>query len=575
METGLNQKIILEGRYLRRDENGRVAEAPEDMCRRVARAVAAAEANFGAGPKEVAAWAEKFFALMDELDFLPNSPTLINGGRAGGQLAACFVLPLEDSLEQIFDTLKHSAIIHKSGGGTGFDFSPLRPRGSPVQSTGGRASGPVSFMRVFNAATEEVRQGGVRRGASMGILRADHPDIEEFITCKEEAGTFRNFNLSVAVTDQFMAAAKAGARWPLSFNGRVYREVAARELFEGVARQAHARGEPGILFLDAINQANPVPSLGPISATNPCGEMPLLPYESCNLGSINLSRMMKGKSVDWERLGTVVHLAVRFLDDVIEVNHYPLPQIAAASRLTRKVGLGVMGWADLLFQAGLPYDSEAALELAGEIMSFISRKAREASAALARRRGPFPAWRRSVYHPGQPLRNATLTTIAPTGSISAIAGTTSGIEPVYALAYVRTVLDGERLLVVNGPFLRLLEAGFAPEEREKILKEVFSGGSAQGCPGLSPGTRAVFKTALEIAPEWHLRMQAAFQKYTDNAVSKTINLPPAATAAEVATVFQEAHRLGLKGITVYRSGSREDQPLAAPPGCGACHAQDV
>ncbi|BAF59772.1 Ribonucleotide reductase, alpha subunit [Pelotomaculum thermopropionicum SI] len=570
MKVDNSQMKVLAGRYLRRDENGNVIETPEEMCWRVARCVAAAEEKFGADCKEVAEWAERFFAVMDALEFLPNSPTLINCGPAGGQLAACFVLPLADSIEKIFSTLKYTAIIHKSGGGTGFDFSRLRPKNSPVRGTGGRASGPVSFMRVFNAATEEIKQGGVRRGANIGILRADHPDIMEFIACKADEGTFRNFNLSVAATGDFFTAVERGSRWPLSFNGKVYREAEAREIFYSIARHAHASGEPGMLFIDSINRANPTPSLGQISATNPCGEQPLLPYESCNLGSINLSRLTKGTGVDWERLGLLVQLAVRFLDDVIEVNRFPLPQIAKATLRTRKIGLGVMGWADMLFKLGIPYDSGAALALAEEVMSFILQKAREASAGLARQRGPFPSWRQSVYYPELPLRNATLTTIAPTGSISAIAGTSSGIEPVYALVYSRLVLDDEKILVINKPFLQYLETEIKPESGENILKKLETGVSLQSLPAIKPEARAVFKTALEIAPDWHLKMQAAFQKYTDNAVSKTINLPANATVDEIASIFRKAYQLGLKGVTVYRTGSRSGQPLVPPHGCSSC-----
>lgn len=572
-ELDLNQQVILEGRYLWRDAAGRVIETPEEMFWRVARAVAAAEARFGADSKTVAAWAERFFALMAALDFLPNSPTLINAGRQGGQLAACFVLPVEDSIEAIFETLKQTALIHKSGGGTGFDFSRLRPKGDPVQSTGGVASGPVSFMRIFNAATEEVKQGGVRRGANMGILRVDHPDIFGFVACKEKEGEMRNFNISVAVTEEFFAAYAADKDFPLRFGGRVYRSVPARELFDYIVAHAHATGEPGLLFLDAVNRTNPTPALGRIEATNPCGEQPLLPYESCNLGSVNLAQMAKGRSVDWEKLRAVVRDAVRFLDDVVEVNSFPVPAIAAATRRTRKVGLGVMGWADLLFLLRIPYDSEAALQLAAELMGFIRAEARAASRQLASERGTFPAWDKSVYYPDLPLRNATLTTIAPTGSISGIAGVSSGIEPVFALSYTRTVFDRKKLLVVNKPFLTYLAANFPEAQREAILNAVYRNGTLEGVTELPPEDRAVFKTALEIAPEWHLRMQAAFQQATDNAVSKTINLPEAARQEDVAAIFRAAHALGLKGLTVYRTGSRKDQPLALPANCRPCRIE--
>ncbi|MEW6572394.1 MAG: adenosylcobalamin-dependent ribonucleoside-diphosphate reductase [Bacillota bacterium] len=573
IELDINQKTILEGRYLRRDENGQVIETPEGMFRRVAVAVAGAEARFGADTRTVEAWAERFFALMADLIFLPNSPTLINAGRESGQLSACFVLPIEDSIEAIFETLKNTALIHKSGGGTGFDFSSLRPRGDPVRSTGGVASGPVSFMRIFNAATEEVKQGGVRRGANMGVLRADHPDIFDFIACKEQEGAFRNFNISVAVSDAFFAALERGADLPLVFRGRVYRTVAARQVFEAVVAHAHANGEPGLLFLDAVNRENPTPALGTIEATNPCGEQPLLPYESCNLGSLNLVRMVSGKQIDWDKLRRAVHEAVRFLDDVVEINSFPVPEIAAATRRTRKVGLGVMGWASMLYRLGIPYDSTAALELGGDVMSFIRGEARAASRDLAVQRGTFPAWEKSVYYPDLPLRNASLITIAPTGSISGIAGVSSGIEPVFALSYTRTVFDGKKLLVIDKAFLEYLDT-FVPEtQRQAVLNTVYLTGGLEEVGTLPPESKRVFKTALEISPEWHLKMQAAFQKHTDNAVSKTINLPRTASPGKVAEIFLSAHALGLKGLTVYRAGSRKDQPLTSPVNCRPCFVE--
>lgn len=566
----INQKTILEGRYLWRDENGEVIETPEGMFRRVAAAVGEAETRFGADAKTTAAWAERFFALMAALDFLPNSPTLINAGRESAQLSACFVLPLEDSIEAIFETLKNTALIHKSGGGTGFDFSRLRPHGDPVRSTGGVASGPVSFMRIFNAATEEVKQGGVRRGANMGVLRVDHPDIFKFIACKEEEGAFRNFNISVAVNGAFFEALRRDGDLPLVFHGKVYRTVPARQVFDAVVAHAHANGDPGVLFLDAINRANPCSALGAIEATNPCGEQPLLPYESCNLGSINLVKMINGKKVDWDRLRRVVHEAVRFLDNVVEINSFPVPEIAAATRRTRKVGLGVMGWADMLYRLGIPYDSTAALRLGEELVSFIRDEARAISRELAVQRGTFPAWKSSVYYPDLPLRNATLITIAPTGSISGIAGVSSGIEPVFALSYTRTVLDGKRLLVIDKAFLEYLNMNVPEMQRQEVLSTVYLTGGLAEVETLPPESKRVFKTALEISPEWHLKMQAAFQKYTDNAVSKTINLPQTASPAEVAEIFLQAHALGLKGLTVYRAGSRKDQPLTLPVNCRPC-----
>lgn len=570
MELDSNQKTILKARYLLRDENGHIIESPEAMCLRVARGAAAAEAIFGASTKEVEAWAEKFFAMMDSLDFLPNSPTLMNCGCRSGQLAACFVLPLEDNIEQIFDTLKNTALIHKSGGGTGFDFSPIRPKGSLVRSTGSRASGPVSFMRVFNAATEEIKQGGMRRGANMGLLRVDHPDIKEFINSKEEEGILRNFNISVAITDKFLAAVEKGESWPLYFGGNLFGTVPAGELFDSIVRRSHANGEPGIIFIDAVNRSNPTPALGEIRATNPCGEQPLLPYESCTLGSVNLSRMVKFNDVGWKHLEEVVRVAVRFLDDIIEINNFPLPQISRASLNTRKIGLGVMGLADMFFRLNLPYDSVAALKLAENLMKFISEKARESSLDLARKRGPFPAWRRSIYYPDRPLRNATLTTIAPTGSISAIAGTTSGIEPAFALSYTRTVLEEKKLTVINRHFIHYLETEIKPEERDNILKIVGETGTLTGAVSVPAAARALFKTALEISPGQHLKMQAAFQKYTDNAVSKTVNLPADTPLDQAAFIFKEAHRMNLKGVTIYLAGSRSGQPLSSPPGCRVC-----
>ncbi|RJX18574.1 MAG: adenosylcobalamin-dependent ribonucleoside-diphosphate reductase [Ammonifex sp.] len=570
MKLDINQRTILEGRYLQRDEAGRVVETPEELFWRVARAVASAEARFGADAKQVGSWAQRFFTLMSNFDFLPNSPTLINAGRELGQLAACFVLPVEDSIESIFETLKEAALIHKSGGGTGFNFSRLRPKGDPVQSTGGVASGPVSFMRIFNAATEEIKQGGVRRGANMGILQADHPDILEFIASKDQEGAFRNFNISVALKDEFLTAVKRDKEYPLVFKRKVYRTLPARQIFDEITRHAYKNGEPGVIFIDAVNRANPTPALGDIEATNPCGEQPLLPYESCTLGSVNLLQMIQGMSVAWDKLREVVHLAVRFLDNVIEINSFPTPEIAAATRRSRKIGLGVMGWADMLYSLEIPYDSDGALDLAEEVASFIIEEARAASRALAGERGPFPSWAGSVYHPELPLRHATLTTIAPTGSVSGIAGVSPGIEPVFALSYTRTVLDGKKLLMVDKVFLGYLRAGFSEAQRETILNAVYLNGTLQETHEVPEQTRKIFKTALEISPQWHLKTQAAFQKYVDNAVSKTVNLPQTATEADVAAIFREAHALGLKGLTLYRTGSRKEQPLTPLVNCPPC-----
>ena len=564
--------LVLAYRYLVRNEAGEVVETPEEMFWRVARAVAEAEREFGEDPER---WAERFYHLMASLDFLPNSPTLMNAGLPLGQLSACFVLPVEDSLEGIFETLKNAALIHKSGGGTGFSFSRLRPRGDVVRSTQGVASGPVSFMRVFDAATEAIKQGGKRRGANMGILRIDHPDIEEFIRIKNQPGELTNFNLSVAVTDAFMEALRKDDLFPLinPRTGREVRRVKARRLFDLLVENAWQTGDPGVIFLDTINRANPTPLLGEIESTNPCAEQPLLPYESCNLGSINLSRFVRDGRVDYGRLRKTVHLAVRFLDDVIEVNRFPLPRIARMTRLTRKIGLGVMGFADMLIELGLPYDSEEAVRLAEELMAFIERESVAASQRLGEERGSFPAFPGSLWEAKgfSALRNATTTTIAPTGTLSLIAGTSSGIEPLFALAYRRRALGGVEWVEVHEGFLKALKEGGL--EVESIVEWVLETGNLSGIPGLPEDLRRVFLTAFEISPDRHLEIQAAFQHHTHNAVSKTINLPESASKEEVARIYLKAYELGLKGVTVYRYGSRPEQVLRLPrdqacPDCG-------
>ena len=560
---------VLRERYLiRRDAE--VAETPEEMCWRVAVAIARAEERFGRSQAGVGEVAAAFYDMMVEGQFLPNSPTLMNAGKDNHlQYSACYVLPVGDSMPEIFDSVKAAAIIHQSGGGTGFAFSRLRPKNDIVRSTGGRASGPVSFLRVFNAATEAVKQGGTRRGANMGILRVDHPDILEFIECKMDGGV-TNFNISVAITDTFMAALEAGGEYELvnPRSGEVTGSLSARDVFDRIVRAAWRTGDPGLVFIDRINasQANPVPELGQIEATNPCGEQPLLPNEACNLGSLNVAQFTRPRdgrwSLDWEELERVVRLAVRFLDDVIEVNPYPLPEIDATVKANRRIGLGIMGWADLLFALDIPYDSQEALDLADRLSAFVEAKGHDQSARLAEERGAFPNWSRSIYGRGRPLRNSTVTTIAPTGTISMIAGCSSGIEPVFALAFEHRVKSGEMervLRFVSQSFERLgRERGFYSDA---LLSEVARHGSLQGIPGVPDDVRAVFKTAHEIHWSWHVRHQAAFQRHTDNGVSKTINLPKEAGESDVAEAYLLAWREGCLGITVFRDGCKGDQVL--------------
>ena len=566
LSLGPNAEVVLERRYLRKGEDGEPVEGASDLFWRVAETVAAEEDKYESSPYTVPELAQAFYDLMAGTDFLPNSPTLMNAGTELGQLAACFVLPVEDSMDGIFDAIKNAALIHKSGGGTGFAFSRLRPVSSRVGSTGGVASGPVSFLKIFNTATEQVKQGGTRRGANMGILRVDHPDIMEFIKSKERQGQLNNFNLSVALTEDFMRAVEEDTDYPLiaPHNGEEQGRLQAREVFWLLVRKAWERGDPGIIFLDRINRDNPTPAQGEIESTNPCGEQPLLPYEACNLGSVNLAHFVSQRhedGVDWDRLQKIVDLSVRFLDDVIDASVYPLELITEKVRQNRKIGLGIMGWADLLYQLRIPYNSQQALDLAEKVMQFLHEESKAASARLARERGPFPAYSDSVFSErGEgPYRNATTTTIAPTGSLSILAGCTSGVEPLFALSFSRNVLDGESLQEINPYFEQALqEAGCDdPELKEEIARR----GTVQDMTRLPRELRRVFVTAMDIDPEWHLRMQAAFQRHTDNAVSKTVNLPNQATQQDIFQIYWMAYETGCKGVTVYRDGCREEQVL--------------
>lgn len=557
-----NAMVVMEHRYLTKDREGRVVETPDELFRRVARAVAAVEDRYVKG--ERVRWEGAFYEAMAGMWFLPNSPTLMNAGTPVGQLAACFVLPVEDSLQGIFGAVADMATIHQTGGGTGFSFSRLRPAGDIVHETGGVASGPVSFMRVFDVATDVVKQGGRRRGANMGVLSARHPDIFAFVTAKDDRSALTNFNLSVAVPDAFMEAVAAGGGWDLvnPRTGQVVRTVAARELWEAICGAAWRNGDPGLLFIDEVNRHNPTPELGEIEATNPCGEQPLLPYEACTLGSINLSRLADGGSFDWGRLNELVELGVRFLDNVVDANRFPLRAVEEATLRNRKIGLGVMGLAEALIKLGMRYSSAEARSFAASVMERVSAQAREVSAKLAGERGPFPTCARSAW-PGRgyvAMRNASLTTVAPTGTISIIADTSSGIEPLFALAYRRSALDGAEFAEVNELFVEALrERGVEPA---RVLEAVESTGSVKHVAEVPADVRELFEVAFDVSPEDHVRMQAAVQAHTDNAVSKTVNLASTATVRDVGGVFELAYRLKCKGVTVFRYGCRGEQVLS-------------
>jgi len=575
LKLPLNTLLVLKKRYLLKDEKQNVIESPRELFLRVAKAVSEAEDEFASkmGKHQVE---EKFFRMMNRLEFIPNSPTLMNAGTSLGQLSACFVLPVEDSIEGIFDSLKSMARIHQTGGGTGFDFSRLRPAGDLVSTTKGSASGPVSFMSIFNQATGVIVQGGRRRGANMGILRCDHPDIEDFIEAKLTEGAFSNFNLSVGVTDRFMEAVKKNEKIDL-VNPRTkekIKSIKARSLFDLMVYSAWRSGDPGLVFLDEINRYNPTPHLGRIHATNPCGEIPLLPYESCNLASLDISKFMKNGAVDWDKLEEAVHWGIRFLDDVIEVNRYPLPQIQQKTMANRKVGLGIMGFADTLIKLGIPYTHPDALLTASRLMSFIREASLKASAALAEERGVFLNYEQSIYpQRNLRIRNATVNTIAPTGTISIIAGCSSGIEPLFALSYVRTVLSGARLFETHPLFeMELRRRGLYSKE---LMAEVGRVGSLQNIEGIPEDLKKIFITSFDVSPEIHLQIQAAFQKHTDNSVSKTINLSSDSTVEDVRDIFTLAHKLKCKGITVYRYGTKKGQVLSFDSRSGGEREEDL
>ncbi|OGW55015.1 MAG: ribonucleoside-diphosphate reductase, adenosylcobalamin-dependent [Nitrospirae bacterium RIFCSPLOWO2_02_42_7] len=562
-----NALKVLEKRYLRKDQEGRIIESPTDMFHRVASNISRADLKYK--EKKILLKTEAIFhGMLERLEFLPNSPTLMNAGKKLGQLAACFVIPIEDSLDSIFEAVKITAMIHQTGGGTGFSFSKLRPKDDPVSSTGGIASGPVSFMKVFNTGTEVIKQGGTRRGANMGILRVDHPDILEFIWVKDNPEELVNFNISVAITDNFMKALDKDSTYPL-INPRTektVKQLRARDVFKEITRAAWKNGDPGVIFINRINEQNPTRKIGEIEATNPCGEQPLHPYEACNLGSVNLTKMLKKikrrYALDYDKLSRTVSEGIHFLDNVIDVNHYPIPQIESITKANRRIGLGVMGFTDMLIMLGIPYNSEDAIKTAEEIMSFIQSVSKETSMKLAKERGAFPNFKKSVYYERRmpPLRNATTTTIAPTGTLSIIAGCSGGIEPLYGVSFVREVLDGDKLYEVN-PFFKQMAFKIGIYN-DRLVSAISDSPSIQNIPSIPKDMKELFVTAFDIPPVWHVKMQAVFQKYVDNAVSKTINLPYNATIQDIEDAYIAAYKLGCKGVTVFRTGSRKKQVLS-------------
>jgi ribonucleoside-diphosphate reductase alpha chain len=562
LKLPVNTMEVLKRRYLLKDDDQNIIETPREMFRRVASHIAQAQVNFKS-EISVRQAEEKFYQMMSHLEFMPNSPTLMNSGTSFGQLSACFVLPVEDSIDGIFESLKNMARIHQSGGGTGFNFSHLRPKGALVSTTKGSASGPVSFMSIFDKATGVIVQGGRRRGANMGILRCDHPDIVDFVEAKATKGMFENFNLSIAVTDTFIADVKADRFFDLKnpLTGKKSGSIKAKSLFDLIVNAAWRTGDPGLVFIDEINRKNPTPQVGKIEATNPCGELPLLDYESCNLASINLSKIVENKKLNWVKLKDCVNWGILFLDNVIEMNKYPLPEIREMTLANRKIGLGVMGFADMLIMLEIPYNSDEALNLAKKLMRFIHKQSMEASAKLAEERGVFPNYNKSIYTAKNlKLRNATVNTIAPTGTISIIAGCSSGIEPLFAISFVRNVLSGTKLFEVNPLFEEIAKKQGL--YREEIISKIAKQGSLQSIKNIPEEIKGIFVTAFDIEPVEHLYVQAAFQKYTDNAVSKTINLPQSASVDDVREIYLKAHELKCKGITIYRYGSKDQQVLS-------------